>query len=249
MNLNLGDTRLIIEACKEYGCLRNQAAYLLATAYHETAHTMKPINERGGNKYFFRMYDPQGSRPKVAKRLGNTRPGDGVAYRGRGYVQITGRANYRKAGEKVGVNLLLTPERALEPEIAAEFLVAGTMEGWWTGKKLTSYITLKKSNFYNARRTVNGLDKAQHIAEIAKEYDKLLLEEGYGEEVEAEPQTQKNLLTSKELLAGGGTVTAGVASLAGALNPTAQTILIVGIIALGAFVIWNRLKARKDGER
>ena len=43
MNLDLGDTRLLIEACKTHGLLRNQAAYVLATAYHETAHTMKPL--------------------------------------------------------------------------------------------------------------------------------------------------------------------------------------------------------------
>nr|WP_273728097.1 hypothetical protein [Brucella gallinifaecis] len=47
MNMNLGDIRLLIEAGRERGLLRNQMAYVLATAYHETAHTMKPINEMG----------------------------------------------------------------------------------------------------------------------------------------------------------------------------------------------------------
>lgn len=231
MNLNLGDTRLIIEECKKYGCLRNQAAYLLATAYHETAHTMKPITEYGSQKYLrSKKYWP---------------------WIGRGYVQVTWEANYKKLKAKSGVDVLSRPDDAMLPHVAALALVAGTMEGWWTGKGLTKYVTLQKSDFYNARRTVNGLDKAQQIAEYAKEYDKLLLEEGYGvEEVKLpEPKVQKDLLTSKELLAGGGTVCAGLGSLTGALNPVAQTILIVGIVALGAFIIWNRLQARKDGER
>ena len=51
MNMNLGDTRLLIEAGRERGLLRNQMAYVLATAYHETAHTMKPVREYGGEKY------------------------------------------------------------------------------------------------------------------------------------------------------------------------------------------------------
>ena len=71
---------------------------------------MRPIHENGGSKYFFSMYDKDGSRPKVAKRLGNTEKGDGVRFHGRGYVQLTGRTNYQKAGELVKSNLLADPE-------------------------------------------------------------------------------------------------------------------------------------------
>ena len=48
------------------------------------------------------MYDKDGERPKVAKDLGNTQKGDGVRFPGRGYVQLTGRSNYGKAGKLVG---------------------------------------------------------------------------------------------------------------------------------------------------
>lgn len=238
MNLNLGDTRLIIEACKEYGCLSNQAAYLLATAYHETAHTMKPVVEYGSDKYLrSKKYWP---------------------HIGRGYVQVTWDYNYKKVKDKTGVDTVSDPDKLLDPNIAAIALVNGTMEGWWTGKPLTKYVTLKKSDFYNARRTVNGIDKAQQIAEYAKKYDELLKADGYGEGTfvkdavpvpEPKPQTQKNLLTSKEILAGGGSILTGLGAFASGMHPVAQVLLVVGIIAFGTFIIYNRLKARKDGER
>ena len=51
--------------------------------------------------------------------LGNTQPGDGKRYKGRGYIQLTGRANYRNYGKKIGVDLENNPELAKRPDIAA----------------------------------------------------------------------------------------------------------------------------------
>lgn len=146
-------------------------AYLLATAKHETADTMQPITEYGGRKYFDK-YDTG----KLAKALGNTpdKDGDGYRYRGRGYVQITGRANYAKAGGKLGVDLIANPEAALNPDIAARILVRGCSEGWFTGKKLDDYLP---DDFRNARRVVNGTDKADLIASYAIEFGKALATE------------------------------------------------------------------------
>ena len=158
--MHLGDTRLLIEAGRERGLLRNQMAYVLATAYHETAHTMKPVNEMGGEKYLrSKKYYP---------------------YIGRGYVQITWRENYVKAGKVLGVDFVKHPELLLKPEYAAPILLVGMLEGWFTGKKLSDYITLQKSDFKGARRIVNGTDKADLIADYARDYDKALLAEGYG---------------------------------------------------------------------
>lgn len=143
-------------------------AYLLATAKHETADTMQPITEYGGRKYFDK-YDTG----KLAKALGNTseKDGDGYLYRGRGYVQITGRANYAKAAGKLGVDLIANPEAALNPDIAAQILVRGCSEGWFTGKKLSDY---PPDDFRNARRVVNGTDRAYLIASYAIEFGKAL---------------------------------------------------------------------------
>ena len=112
MNLDLGDTRLLIETGKKYNLLRNQLAYILATAYHETAHTMRPIREYGGETYLKKKkYYP---------------------YVGMGYVQLTWDYNYKKASDKLGVDFLKNPKLLLESKYAAPIIVIGMMEGWFT---------------------------------------------------------------------------------------------------------------------
>jgi hypothetical protein len=140
-------------------------AYLLATSFHETAHTMQPITEYGPRKYFDK-YEPNTA---IGRRLGNARPGDGYLFRGRGYVQITGRANYLRASQKLGVDLIINPDAALNPEVAARILVKGCSDGWFTGKKLSDY-----SDYVNMRRVVNGTDRAEQIAGYAREFEKAL---------------------------------------------------------------------------
>lgn len=161
MNLTLGDTKLIIEEAKKKGLLRNELAYVLATAYHETAHTMKPVREYGGETYLKKKsYYP---------------------YVGMGYVQLTWEKNYKKASDKLGVDFVKNPKLLLEARYAVQILIVGMVEGWFTTKKLSDYITLKKSDFVGARRIINGTDRADTIADYAKEYDKLLKDSGYGE--------------------------------------------------------------------
>lgn len=166
--MNLGDTRLLIEVGRKHGLLRNQLAYLLATAYHETAHTMHPVREYGSESYLrAKPYYP---------------------YVGMGYVQLTWKANYQNASNKLGVDFVSNPKKLLEPAYSAEIIALGMKEGWFTGKKLSDYITLQKSDFVDARRIVNGTDKASLIAGYAKEYDEQLKSEGYGENAPTVPQ-------------------------------------------------------------
>ena len=142
-------------------------AYLLGTAFHETATTMQPIREYGGDGYFFRMYDIRGDRPNVARTLGNTQPGDGARFCGRGFVQLTGRAGYIRAGRAVGVDLIATPDAAMRPDFAAHIAIVGMAEGWFTGKKLADYFNTAVTDWRNARRIINGLDRADLIAGYA----------------------------------------------------------------------------------
>lgn len=225
MNLNLGDTRLIIKEASKRGLLRNQLAYVLATAYHETAHTMKPIKEMGGEKYLrSKKYWP---------------------FFGRGYVQITWEENYVKAGKILGVDFVKSPEKLLEPRYAAPILIQGMVEGWFTNKKLSDYITLKKSDFRNARRIVNLMDKADLIAGYAKEYDRDLLAEGYGvtstqkvpvSEVIPDPVQEESVLKSKRIWTWlGGLSFSGL----GLLDWRVQMLSVLILAGLAGYAIWS----------
>ena len=162
---------LIVETCERYNLSYPQSAYLLATTYHETGGTMKPIKEYGGWKYLSK-YDTG----RLAKALGNTpqADGDGQKYAGKGFAMITGYSNYKFAGEQLGIDLINNPDLALEPKYAAEILVKGSINGWFTSKKLSDYINDKGKNYYQARRVINGLDKAQLIASYAVVFEKAL---------------------------------------------------------------------------
>jgi hypothetical protein len=145
-------------------------AYMLATAFHETARTMQPIHELGGADYFFRMYDPKGQRPKVSADLGNTQSGDGVRFAGRGLVQLTGRRNYTTFGKVTGVDLVGDPDAAMRDDVAVKIMFEGMARGLFTGKKLADYFTATTSDWVSARRIINGLDRANDVAGYAKRF-------------------------------------------------------------------------------
>ena len=157
------------------------AAYCLATPVVETAGTMRPIKERGGSAYFLRMYDIQGDRPDKARELGNLLPGDGARYCGRGYVQLTGKNNYARAADKLGVELIADPDLALRPDVAARIMRQGMLEGWFTGKSLSTYLPARADihQFTNARRIINGQDRAVEIAQYALEFQDALVAGGW----------------------------------------------------------------------
>lgn len=137
-------------------------AYMLATVYHECAKTMQPIEEIGkGRKYDY------GKRLKMSRKpYSDTQ----AIFYGRGFVQLTWYENYQKASKYCGVNLLHSPEMALNPLIASKILIGGMTEGWFTGKKLSDYFTDGKTDWVNARRIINGTDKAEIIAGHAEKF-------------------------------------------------------------------------------
>lgn len=125
-------------------------AYMLATTYHETARTMQPIAEIGGES---KSYAP---------------------YYGRGFVQVTWLANYEKLKKATGVDVVTYPDRAMEVSVAVMALFDGMEQGWYTGKKLSDYIHDASCDYVNARQIVNGLDRAQDIAGYAKSFQAAL---------------------------------------------------------------------------
>ena len=88
----------------------------VATIVTEVGSGFRPINEHGGRAYFTRMYEGR-------RDLGNIRRGDGARFHGRGYIQLTGRANYRRYGRRLDVPLVRHPAMALRPIVGARVLV------------------------------------------------------------------------------------------------------------------------------
>ncbi|OWP84470.1 hypothetical protein BWK59_05265 [Flavobacterium davisii] len=157
---------------------------MLATSKHETGHTFNPVEEANWlswsarKKYFEDMYDPvlgkNENRKKMAKENGNTEEGDGVKYYGRGFVQLTWKNNYKKMKEKFGIDFVNQQEKTLEHDLAMKILIYGSEEGVFTGLKLSDFINSSKTDYYNARKVINGTDAASSIKEIAEKIEKCL---------------------------------------------------------------------------
>jgi len=94
-------------------------------------------------------YEPPSS---LATRLGNTEPGDGRRFKGRGPIQITGRANYRRYGTLLGLDLLASPARAAAPD--AGFRIAGL---FWRENGLNELADLVTDEaFRTITKRING---------------------------------------------------------------------------------------------
>lgn len=137
-------------------------AYILASAFHECDRFRTMEEYASGEAY-------EGRRD-----LGNTQPGDGRKFKGRGYVQLTGRRNYQDWSNRTGLNLVANPLHVTERPLAARILVQGMMLGTFTGKALPQYIRPGLADYINARRVVNGTDKAELIAGYARAFLKAL---------------------------------------------------------------------------
>lgn len=140
-------------------------SYILATDWHEGDKTMQPIKERGGNAYFIKMY---WTNQKKAKELGNLSAQDAIDFCGKGKPQLTGRGNYTKMGKILGIPLDKKPDLMFDLKIATEVMFEGMMSGRsfkgdFTGKRLENYFNSTTNDPVNARRIINGTDKAELI--------------------------------------------------------------------------------------
>lgn len=137
-------------------------AYMLATVHHETDRKIAGIEEYGKGKG-----RPYGKRIKMSRQPYTDT--DNLFY-GRGFVQLTWYENYQKAGKKLGIDLIGKPQLALDLKYATQIMFTGMIEGWFTGKKLSDYFQGSKQDWINARRIINGTDKANLIAGYARNY-------------------------------------------------------------------------------
>lgn len=109
------------------------------------------------------------------ENLGNVGPNDGWERRGRGLVQITGLRNYTLLGKTIGVDLVENPDLATDLHVAAKIMVVAMRDGLFTGKKFSHYFSPTATDWLNARRIVNKLDKASEIATYARNFHSCLL--------------------------------------------------------------------------
>ena len=140
----------LFNAGKAAGMRGSELAQFLAQAKHESWNFSR-LQEKPQPKvkdYFAKKYDIKFA-PKTAKILGNKHAGDGANYYGRGYIQLTGRDNYRMAGQALGLDLVNHPELAADPANAAKIAV-------WFFKNKTKNIT----NFEDTRSVTHKINPA-----------------------------------------------------------------------------------------
>ncbi len=135
----------------------SRVSHFLAQVGHESA-GFKYVRELG-NRAYFQRYEGRAD-------LGNNRPGDGYAYRGRGFIQLTGRANYKRYGEYLGLDLVNNPELAADPQVA--LLIAAK---YWSIKNLNQFADRDDINTITKRINggYNGLqDRKRYLQKMAK---------------------------------------------------------------------------------
>jgi len=130
-----------------------QVAYILQTAYHESQGLMELKERRARRGTSLRA---------LQNRYWHT------GYWGRGFIQVTWEANYKKLSELLKLNLVNNPDHLLDEHVAAEALVRGMQLGIYTYRRLSDYFNDYHTDWRNARRIVNGLDRSRAIAEDAK---------------------------------------------------------------------------------
>jgi len=162
---------------------KRHLAYMFATDYHETAATMQPVRETRAATddraiAILERAWKAGKLPWVKTPYWR-KDANGKSWLGRGLVQLTHEPNYERATMELGVDLLEHPDRAMDMDVAVAIMFEGMAEGWFTGKKLTDYITPAKADYKNARRVINGLDQATRVAGHAVKFERILTESGY----------------------------------------------------------------------
>jgi putative chitinase len=118
------------------------------------AYLAQLLHESGGLRYFEEIWGPTPAQERYEGRrdLGNTQPGDGKRYKGRGPIQLTGRANYALYGELLGLPLVEQPELVATPAVG--FLVAAR---FWLEKDCNTLADLgTKAAFVTITRRING---------------------------------------------------------------------------------------------
>lgn len=195
----------VLDECARQKADLGQTAYVLATTYGETGGAMQPRREnmnysakrirevwprrREAVKY---ARNPKGLANHVYNgRLGNrTGTDDGWDFRGAGLGQITGRDNFRKWGDRLGLDLINHPELLERLDISVKALVRPMLEGWATGMRLSQFVDGDRRDYAGARRVWNGTFEAAKYAASARAFEAALEAAGWGERPHVLPDVE-----------------------------------------------------------
>jgi len=106
---------LLTQALADLQILEPRVEVAVIASIGAESYLFAPEEEVGSEAYFRRMYE-------FDRALGNVEPGDGLRFRGRGFLPLVGRTRYARFGKLVGVDLVAHPELALEAPLAARIL-------------------------------------------------------------------------------------------------------------------------------
>lgn len=152
--------RVLVATASQAGMTGNELNQFLAQCAHETGN-FTTLEEMGSNRYLAKRYDKKYN-PAKAKVLGNVKLGDGVRYKGRGFIQLTGRYNYRKAGQALGLPLEQQPELVERPDVAAKVAV------WFWKQRVQPRVT----NFQDVPQSTKPINPAlKGLPDRQRHYD------------------------------------------------------------------------------
>lgn len=174
LNAILDGWTVLPEAARNTAGGHDALAYVLATAFHETAATMRPVRET------LALSDAEAiARLERAFRAGRLptvktpywRPdAEGRTWLGRGFVQLTHRRNYEVMSAQTGIDLVSKPGRAMEMAVAVKILIDGMQQGSFTGCRLGDYFAGGRADWAGARKIINGTDRAELVAGYARAF-------------------------------------------------------------------------------
>lgn len=174
---DLGSNEELLESVQQVFAGRGidsalEQAHFCAQVGHESG-SLRYTEEIWGPTEAQKRYEPPSD---LAEDLGNTEPGDGKRYKGRGLIQLTGQANYRRYNKSVGPDIVENPGLVAEPPLAAD------VAGWyWTTRSVGEIARQGSGDRFSIDETVlkrvtkainggyNGLQDRRQRLETAKE--------------------------------------------------------------------------------
>ena len=143
---------LLLKWAKQFIKDPAELAAFMAQCAHESDN-FKTMDEYGSPERFAKKYDIQYN-PAKAKQLGNDQPGDGIKYRGRGYIQLTGKYNYQKAGEWVSKFINHPVDFVKNPDLVATPTAAALSSLWYW----KTFVKPRTKSFANTKQVTKNIN-------------------------------------------------------------------------------------------